>query len=188
MSSAAASVANIMSSAPELILGDRPKPSRPDLTLPLVLVLDHLRSAFNTGNIFRLAEATRATAIYTAGYTPTPPHDKLAKTARGCDVLVPARNFPTALEAIQELKRQGYTVYAVETVANATSPWDTTFRFPAALVLGNEALGIAPEALAACDFFVSLPALGQKNSINVGNAGAVVIYQALHQYLEGNNQ
>jgi len=168
--------------APELILGDRPQPARPDFTLPLVLVLDHLRSAFNTGNIFRLAEATRATAIYTAGYTPTPPHDKLAKTARGCDTLVPSRNFPTALDAILELKRQNYTIYAVETVADAKSPWDTTFRFPAALVLGNEALGISQDALAACDFFISLPTLGQKNSINVGNAAAVVLFQALHQY------
>jgi len=165
-----------------VIQGDRETPVAPDFQLPVVLVLDMLRSAYNTGNVFRLAEATRTKAIYTAGYTPTPPHEKLAKTARGCDELVPCRNFPTAADAIQELKSQGYTVYAVETGANALSPWEAEFRFPAAFVLGNEALGISDEALELCDACIALPALGYKNSINVGNAAAVVVFQALHQY------
>ena len=172
-----------MTVSPDMLrLGDRDQPSRPDFELPVVLVLDHLRSAYNTGNIFRLAEATRARAICPTGYTPAPPHEKLAKTARGCDVLVPVRPFATAAEALSALKREGYTLYAVETVEGARTPWETDFRFPAALVLGNEALGISPEALALCDECVALPALGCKNSINVGNAAAVVLFQALRQY------
>lgn len=166
----------------DIILGDRDKPACPDFELPVVIVLDRLRSAYNTGNIFRLAEATRTRAICPTGYTPAPPHEKLAKTARGCDELVTVRQFETAAEAITALKAEGYRIYAVETMDNAVSPWDVSFHFPAALVMGNEALGISPEALALCDECIALPALGCKNSINVGNAAAVALFQALHQY------
>lgn len=161
--------------------GDSSEP-REAFRLPVKLVLDRLRSAYNVGNVFRVAEATRATGIVACGYTAAPPHEKLAKTARDCDRLVPCEVYETAADAIRALKSEGYTVYGVETVVGAGLYCDTTYRFPCALVLGNEALGISEEALALCDGFVSLPALGQKNSINVGNAGAVVLFEALRQY------
>lgn len=150
--------------------------------LPVTLVLDRLRSAYNVGNLFRVAEATRAEAIAACGYTAAPPHPKLEKTARDCDKIVPCTVYDTAADAIRELHARGYTVYAVETVDNADMYYDTAFQFPCALVLGNEALGISPEALELCDHFVALPALGQKNSINVGNAGAVVLFETLRQF------
>lgn len=160
---------------------DRAEPP-PGPALPVTLVLDRLRSAFNVGNLFRLAEAVRAERIVTCGYTATPPHPKLAKTARGCDLLVPCEHHPTALAAVQALRRAGSWVCAVETVVGAPLLWDVPLRFPAAFLLGNEALGVSPEALAECHAVACLPALGRKNSINVANCAAVALYEALRQW------
>jgi tRNA G18 (ribose-2'-O)-methylase SpoU len=163
--------------------GDRFEPALASC-LPVTVVLDRLRSAHNVGNVFRLVEAVRGDGIVTCGYTASPPHDKLAKTARGCDELVPCRHAETGAEAVRALRAAGRRVYAVETVEGAELVWNMRFEFPCALVLGNEALGVSPEALALCDGHVALPALGIKNSINVGNCAAVVLYEALRQWLE----
>ncbi len=168
-----------------IITGDRPEAVVAAERLPVVLVLDRLRSAFNVGNIFRLADAVGAAEVITCGYTAAPPHPKLEKTARGCDVIVPTRRAESAEEAVAELKARGCTVYAVETAASATTVWETTLRFPAAFVLGNEALGVSGGALALCDGIVRLPCRGVKNSVNVGNCAAVVLYEALRQWLDG---
>jgi tRNA G18 (ribose-2'-O)-methylase SpoU len=162
--------------------GDRDQPAVNDI-LPVVVVLDRLRSAHNVGNVFRIVEAVRGEGIVTCGYTATPPHDKLAKTARGCDELVRCEHAETGADAVRSLQAGGRRVYAVETVEGAESVWDVEFEFPCALVLGNEALGVSAEALALCDGYVALPALGSKNSINVGNCAAVVLYEALRQWL-----
>ena len=69
-------------------------------SLPVMLVLDNLRSAYNVGNLFRVAEATCAAGLCACGYTAYQPHIKLEKTARGCDTLVPCRHYATAAEAI----------------------------------------------------------------------------------------
>jgi tRNA G18 (ribose-2'-O)-methylase SpoU len=163
--------------------GDDSVPREADL-LPVTVVLDRLRSAHNVGNIFRLVEAVRGDGIVACGYTAMPPHPKLAKTARGCEELVPCQHAETAAEAIRSLQAAGRKVYAVETVEGAESVWDVRFSFPCALVLGNEALGVSPEALALCDGYISLPARGIKNSINVGNCAAVALYAALRQWQE----
>ena len=167
-----------------LLTGDRSGPN-PQISLPVVLVLDRLRSAFNVGNIFRLAEAVRAERIVVCGYTAAPPHPKLERTARGCDRLVPCDRATSAAEAIADLRERGYTIYVVETVEGALPVWDIVLRFPAAFVLGNEALGVGPEALCRGDQAVCLPCFGVKNSINVGNCAAVVLYEALRQWLTG---
>jgi len=161
--------------------GDTSEP-RSDLDLPLVIILDRLRSAYNVGNVFRIAEAVRAREIISCGYTATPPHPKLEKTARGCDVLVPSRNLPTAWKAVGELQCAGYNVFAVDTAESAVLYHACTLPFPLALVFGNEALGVSPEVLAICDGVICLPALGCKNSINVGNCAAVCMFEALRQW------
>lgn len=165
--------------------GDRPRPGG-ESSLPVTVVLDRLRSAHNVGNVFRLVEAVRGEGIVACGYTAMPPHPKLAKTARGCDELVPCRHAETAADAVRALRAAGRRVYAVETVEGAEPVWDVRFVFPCALVLGNEALGVSPEALALCDGHLCLPALGVKNSINVGNCAAVALFAALRQWLERN--
>ena len=140
---------------------------------PLVLVLDRLRSAYNTGNIFRIAEALGA-GIVCCGYTPCPPHPKLAKTAMGTDATVPCRRAETSAAAVAALREAGYTVWAAE--PGGPEAWTVDPPFPLAVIFGNEALGVSPEALAEADGIVSLPMRGGKASINVGNAAAAILY------------
>ena len=146
------------------------------------VVLDNLRSAHNVGNIFRLAEAVSASEVICCGYTPAPPHPKLEKTAMGAEKLVPCRTFRTAREAVDRLHEEGVRVIAVETVPGAADACGFRYPLPLALVFGNEALGISPDALAAADGTVSLPMLGKKASINVGNCAAVVLYAVARQF------
>jgi tRNA G18 (ribose-2'-O)-methylase SpoU len=152
----------------------------------ITIVLDRLRSAHNTGNIFRLAEAVGASEILACGYTPAPPHPKLVKTAMGTDKLVPCRSFASSADAVRQLRAEGAVmIAAVESSPGAPSAWDFEYKFPLALVFGNEALGIAPEALALCDATVALPMFGAKASINVGNCAAVVLYAVTAQIMRG---
>ena len=138
-----------------------------------VLILDRLRSAHNTGNIFRIAEALGA-GVVPCGYTPYPPHPKLEKTAMGTDLTVPWRHFETAAEAVDFFHGCNYTVLAAE--PGGKEAWEMEYTFPLALVMGNEALGVSEEALEKVDGIVSLPMLGSKASINVGNAAAAITY------------
>lgn len=170
-----------LETAPALETGDLTRP-REDRVLPVVVVLDHLRSAFNVGNIFRLADAVRLRQVITCGYTASPPHPKLAKTARGTDACVPCRYCASAHDAVADLHRQGCTVYAIDTAPDARAPWDVPLQFPAAFVFGNEALGIEAAVLERCDVVLALPRRGFKNSINVGNCAAVVLFEALRQW------
>jgi tRNA G18 (ribose-2'-O)-methylase SpoU len=149
-------------------------------TPKITIVLDKLRSAHNTGNIFRLADAIGAKEIIACGYTPAPPHPKLAKTAMGADSMVSCRQFETSLEAVNVLRDEGVKqILAVESEGNSVCAWEKDYQFPLALVFGNEALGIAAETIEACDGIVSLPMFGQKSSINVGNCAAVVLYSTV---------
>jgi 23S rRNA (guanosine2251-2'-O)-methyltransferase len=154
-------------------------PSRPRHSV--VLILDRLRSAYNVGNLFRLAEVAGLDAVYTCGYTATPPHPKLAKSARGCDELVACTHFANSADAVSAAQAEGRMVIAIETVAGALNIWDLPLQMPLALVLGNEALGIAPETLDACDSVARLPVFGSKNSLNVANCASAVVYDILRR-------
>ena len=146
---------------------------RPEITI----VLDRLRSAFNTGNIFRIAEAIGAKEIIACGYTPAPPHPKLEKTAMGADKMVSVRQMPDAAAAVRQLKAEGIKqVLAVECTDDSVFAWEYEYEFPLAIIMGNEALGVSSEALELCDGVISLPMFGQKESINVGNCAAAVLY------------
>ena len=144
--------------------------------MKICLILDRLRSAHNTGNMFRIAEAFGA-EIIACGYTPAPPHPKLAKTAMGAELMVPCRSVPDAATAIRLLRSEGYAmILAAEPGAGSVFAWKKHYEFPLGIVFGNEALGVSPEALALVDGLVGLPMLGQKTSINVGNAAAAILY------------
>ena len=157
-------------------------PAKPYRKLPIVLVLDRLRSAFNTGNIFRLADAAGAEKVYCCGYTPAPPHPKLIKTAMGAAETVPFEVAPDSLSAVKALKKAGYFCVAVEVGEEAVEVWDQDFEFPLALVFGNEALGVDPETIRECDALVCLPMFGSKTSTNVGNCAAAILYALIGKY------
>ncbi len=143
----------------------------------ITIVLDRLRSAHNTGNIFRIAEAVGAAEIIACGYTPAPPHPKLEKTAMGADKLVPCRVMPDSVTAVRQLRNEGCRmILAADWLPGSRFAWETEYEFPLALIFGNEALGIAPETLELVDGVVGLPMFGEKSSINVGNAAAAILY------------
>jgi 23S rRNA (guanosine2251-2'-O)-methyltransferase len=152
----------------------------------ITIILDRLRSAYNTGNIFRIAEAVNAHEIITCGYTPTPPHPKLAKTAMNADNLVSCRHFNTSFDAVKALKAEGYRmILAVETTEDAVCAWKKDYEYPLAIVLGNEALGVDESTLNECHGSVNLPMFGSKKSINVGNCAAAVLYAIIANYENG---
>ena len=108
--------------------------------LPLIVVLDDVRSLHNVGSVFRSADAFRVEAVYLCGITATPPHPEIHKTALGGEDSVAWRYFPTATEAIESLHNDGFFVYSIEQVEGSTKlqnlQLDTDKRY--AIVLGNE--------------------------------------------------
>lgn len=163
-----------------VITGDRNSSIRDKS--PLIIILDRLRSTHNVGNILRLADAVHASEVICAGYTACPPHPKLSKSAMGTEEFVTTRHAENAFEAALELKEQGYEIIGVETVESAESVWDIKFPEKTCLILGNEALGLQEETVKVCERFVSLPAFGLKNSINVANCASVVMYRYAEQH------
>lgn len=147
----------------------------PAATLPLIIILDNLRSAINLGGIFRTSEFFCVAELWLCGYTATPEHEHVAKSAMGTDKLVKWRSFENTSKAILEAKRLGYYCYALETSPDANDINACEKKFPCALVLGNERFGISEDALACCDELIAIPGYGRKNSINVACAYAIAV-------------
>lgn len=154
--------------------------------MPLVLVLDNLRSAFNVGAIFRTAECLRVKRIYLCGYTATPEDNRgqTAKAAMGADAYVPWETRQSTVPLLEELRGQGMQVVGLETVKDAVSLHSHAFpqHLGVALVLGNERHGLEADRLAACSTIVRIPCNGVKNSLNVGVATAICSYEIARQW------
>jgi tRNA G18 (ribose-2'-O)-methylase SpoU len=148
---------------------------------PIHIVLDNLRSAFNVGSIFRLADAARAAEVIPCGYTAHPPHHKLEQTALGTTDSVPWRRFDDVPAALADLKAHGVQLVAVETARGAAPFHRFQYQFPVAVVFGNEALGVSEAALRMCDAAVEIPVFGYKNSVNVATAVGIVLYELLRR-------
>ncbi|MCX6841229.1 MAG: RNA methyltransferase [candidate division WOR-3 bacterium] len=148
---------------------------------PIHIVLDNLRSAFNVGSIFRLADAARAAEVIPCGYTAYPPHHKLEQTSLGTTDSVPWRRFDDVPAALTDLKANGVQLVAVETARGAAPFHQFRYQFPVAVVFGNEALGVSEAALKMCDGTVEIPVFGYKNSVNVATAVGIVLYELLRR-------
>ena len=149
---------------------------------PVLLVLDNLRSAFNVGALFRVADTARLAGLLTCGHTAHPPHPRLDKTALGSLDYVATRHYPTTEEAVGRLGEDGVPVWALETTSRSQHYARVSYPRPVALVLGNEALGVQPSVLDSCDELVEVPVFGFKNSLNVAAAAAVAVYEILRQW------
>lgn len=143
---------------------------------PLRFVLDDLRSRHNVGSLFRTADAFGMAGIDLCGFTPLPPHREIEKTALGATLSVPWRHFATTLDAIAQLRSEGYQVWAVEQTMQAVAlrNWRPTMGMAVALVLGNELNGVDDMVIAACDGCVVIPQSGTKHSLNVSVCGGIV--------------
>lgn len=150
--------------------------------IPLVFVLDNMRSAFNVGSIFRTAECLGVEKIYLCGYTPTPEQWKVEKTAMGTEQNVSWAEGGKLLECLQELKDEGYRVIALETAASAVDLYQNFEAEPTAFVFGNERFGLDPEILKVIDEVRIIPLRGMKNSLNVGVTAAVAGFEWMRQW------
>lgn len=156
--------------------------------VPLIVVLDDVRSLYNVGSVFRTGDAFRIEAIYLCGITATPPHNEIHKTALGAEDSVDWRYFNTADEAVEELQRNGYFVYAVEQAEGSTKLQSlSNTQFPPlsrggqegsfAIVLGNEVKGVHQSVVDLCDDCLEIPQYGTKHSMNVSVTAGIVIWE-----------
>ncbi len=146
--------------------------------LPLIVVLDDVRSMHNVGSVFRTGDAFRVAGVYLCGITSTPPMAEIHKTALGAEDSVSWKYFPTAMEAVSTLKAEGYEVYAVEQAHGSTMLQNfrpvTGRKY--AVVLGNEVKGVHQEVIDACDGCLEIPQFGTKHSMNVSVTGGIIIW------------
>jgi 23S rRNA (guanosine2251-2'-O)-methyltransferase len=145
--------------------------------IPVTIVLENIRSAYNVGSVFRTSDAFLVEAIYICGYSAKPPHKEIKKTALGAEETVGWKYFKTAAEAIEELKSRQYKIYAVEQVENSISLEKFTAAGPIAVVFGNEVTGVEQATIALCDSSIEIPQLGMKHSLNIATAVGVVLWE-----------
>ncbi|MGN1376379.1 MAG: RNA methyltransferase [Prevotella sp.] len=146
--------------------------------LPLIVVLDDVRSLYNVGSVFRSCDAFRVEAVWLCGITATPPHTEIHKTALGAEDSVQWRHFDTAEEAVRELHDNGYEVMAVEqcegsTQLNTFKP-ERNKRY--AIILGNEVKGVHQSVIDIADGCIEIPQYGTKHSLNVSVTAGIVIW------------
>ncbi len=166
----------------EFVILKKDEHSPKKVNIPLCLILDDLRSAFNVGSIFRSAECFGVSQIYLCGYTPTPDNSKVQKTAMGTDEFVNWSAHSSVGQVIKELKKDGFTIYALETTTHSVDISKTEFKKKCVLILGNEALGISKETLKLADEIIQIPLSGWKNSLNVGVCTAICCYEISRQW------
>jgi len=151
--------------------------------LPVRLILDNLRSAFNVGSIFRTADCVGLEKVYLCGITAHPPNQKVNKTALGTVDFIAWEHAEDTLGLIRLLKKQGVQVIGVETTSASIPFQEFEYPFPVCFVLGNEALGIPREILEMCDHLVEIPVRGFKNSLNVAVAAGIILYECERQWI-----
>src|SRR3982751_4994971 len=120
---------------------------------PLIVILEKIRSAYNVGSVFRTSDAFLVQAIYLVGYTATPPHKEIRKTALGAEETVEWKHFATSAEAVAAAKEDGFRVYAVEQAAGSLKLQDMepAIADKIAILFGNETTGVEQDTIGLCD-------------------------------------
>lgn len=145
---------------------------------PILIVLDNIRSMHNVGSVFRTADAFLAEGICLCGYTPQPPHRDIHKTALGATETVDWIYFPHTIDAVRQLKEQGYRIYGIEQTTRSISLEQFSITGDkTALVFGNEVEGVDQEVLQLCDGCIEIPQLGMKHSLNISVAAGIVLWE-----------
>lgn len=154
--------------------------------IPIIVVLDNIRSMHNVGSVFRTADAFLLQGIYLCGYTPQPPHRDIHKTALGATETVHWKYFPGTVEAVQSLLDDGYSVWAVEQVEKSVllNQFDPNQDGPLAVVFGNEVSGVDAAVLPMCNGSIEIPQLGMKHSLNISVAAGIVLWELVRTTIE----
>ena len=146
--------------------------------LPLVVVLDDIRSLHNIGSVFRTADAFRIECIYLCGITATPPHPEMHKTALGAEFTVDWKYVNIAVETVDNLRSEGYVVYSVEQAEGSIMLDELTLDRSKkyAVVMGNEVKGVQQEVIDHSDGCIEIHQYGTKHSLNVSVTAGIVIW------------
>lgn len=154
--------------------------------LPLVMVLDNIRSLHNVGSVLRTADAFRIEAVYMCGITATPPSAEIHKTALGAEDSVCWRYYADTMDAVHELQAVGYVVLAVEQVEGSLKlgqfSFDRSRKY--ALVMGNEVKGVRQDVVDQADQALEIPQYGTKHSMNVSVTAGIVMWEVDRQFKE----
>ncbi|GHU64112.1 tRNA/rRNA methyltransferase [Bacteroidia bacterium] len=153
--------------------------------IPLIVVLDNVRSLHNVGSVFRTSDAFLIEVVYLCGITATPPHAEIHKTALGAEDSVDWKYFENALDAVVELKQKAYHIVAIEQAENSISldkfiPQDKKYAF----ILGNEVKGVDQRVMDLCDSCIEIPQWGTKHSLNVSVAAGITIWEIVKKLSE----
>lgn len=153
--------------------------------IPLVVVLDHVRSLYNVGSVFRTSDAFRVNEVVLCGITATPPHTEIHKTALGAEESVSWRYFKDTMEAAQSLRSEGYTLLAIEQCEGSMMLQDfqpdKTKKY--AVILGNEVKGVQQSVIDSCDGCLEIPQFGTKHSMNVSVTAGIIIWHFAQRLL-----
>lgn len=147
--------------------------------LPLIVVVDNVRSQYNVGSIFRTADAFRIEAVYLCGISTPPPSAEIHKTALGAEDSVTWKYFKTTEEAIEELHRTGFFIYSIEQVEGSTKLQNADIEADRhyAVVMGNEVKGVQQQIVDMSDGCLEIPQFGTKHSLNVSVTAGMVIWE-----------
>jgi len=146
-----------------------------------MVVLDNIRSRENVGSIFRTADGAGVDKIYLCGITPTPPHEKISKTALGAETYISWEYHKRTADILKKLNKQRINIVALEQTKNSRNIFTmgAFAKAPIVLVLGNEVRGLSSGILKLCDKKVYIPMLGRKESLNVSVAAGIALYQII---------
>lgn len=152
--------------------------------LPVVVILDNIRSLHNVGSVFRTSDAFRIQKIILCGLTCTPPHVEIHKTALGAEYSVDWIYSDNIIETISELKSKGYSVLAVEQAHGSIMLGELKIDIKKkyAIILGNEVKGVQQEVVDNCDSCIEIPQFGTKHSLNVSVASGIVIWHFFNSF------
>jgi len=147
--------------------------------IPVVIVLDNIRSMNNTGSVFRTSDAFRVESVCLCGITAVPPHKEIHKTALGATESVDWQYFPHTGDALVQLKRDGYTVCSIEQAEQSimleSFPVEVGEKY--ALVFGHEVRGVEQAIVDMSDHCIEIPQYGTKHSLNVSVSAGIVIWE-----------
>lgn len=153
--------------------------------MPLIVVLDDVRSMYNVGSVFRTSDAFRVEAIYLCGITACPPHAEIHKTALGAEDTVEWKHFDNTMEAVKKLKEDEYYIYSIEQCEGSTMLQTLQIepQKKYAVILGNEVKGVKQEVVDNSDSCLEIPQFGTKHSLNVSTTAGMVIWEFAKQLI-----
>ncbi len=152
--------------------------------MPLVVVLDNVRSLHNVGSVFRTSDAFLVEKIYLCGITSVPPNAEIHKTALGAEFSMDWEYAESTQSAVGDLKKRGYCVFAIEQVEKSIMlpelQLDATQKY--AVILGNEVKGVQQEVIDLCDASIEIPQYGTKHSLNVSVTAGIVVWDFFKKF------